>query len=80
MLYTVSVSDSGDGLDSSKYIFRLASPVEPFYKTASEVATLSYIREHTSIPMPRVIAYSSTAKNAWLRVDSYGGGFWDRSG
>ena len=37
--------------------------MEPFYKTASEVATLSYIREHTSIPVPRVIASSSTAEN-----------------
>ena len=62
-LYTVAVSDGGDSLGSPEYIFRATSPVEPFYKTASEVATLSYIREHTSIPVPRVIAHSFTAEN-----------------
>jgi aminoglycoside phosphotransferase (APT) family kinase protein len=62
-LYSIAVSYGGDSLGSCKYIFRVTSPVEPFYKTASEVATLSYIREHTSVPVPRVIAYSSTAKN-----------------
>ena len=48
---------------STSYVFRVTLPVEPFYKTASEVATLSYIREHTSVPVPRVIAHSSTANN-----------------
>ena len=62
-LYTVSISDGGDSLGSPRYIFRATSPVEPFYKTASEVATLSYIREHTTIPVPSVIAYSSTTEN-----------------
>lgn len=37
--------------------------MEPFYKTASEVATLFYLQEHTSIPVPRVIAHSSIAEN-----------------
>ena len=62
-LYVVSTSDGGDGPGFPQYIFRATSPVEPFYKTASEVATLSYIREHTSVPVPRVIASSSTAEN-----------------
>ena len=62
-LYAVSVSDSSDRLGAPQYIFRATSPVEPFYKTASEVATLSYIQEHTSIPVPRVIASSSTTEN-----------------
>jgi len=58
-LYTITVSERL----SSQYIFRVTSPVEPFYKTASEVATLSYTREYTSVPVPRVIAYCSNAKN-----------------
>ncbi|KAF9651927.1 hypothetical protein BDM02DRAFT_3202718 [Thelephora ganbajun] len=62
-LYTVTVSDDGGNIGSPHYIFRATSPVEPFYKTASEVATLSYIREHTSVPIPRVIAHSSTTEN-----------------
>jgi len=62
-LYLVAFSGGGDNLRSSEYIFRATSPVEPFYKTASEIATLSYIREHTSVPVPRVIAHGSTAEN-----------------
>ena len=45
------------------YVFRVTLPVEPFYKTASEMVTLSYIRKHTSVPVPRIIACSSTADN-----------------
>lgn len=62
-LYAIAVSDDGGNLESTQYIFRATSPVEPFYKTASEVATLSYIRERTSIPVPRVIAHNSTEEN-----------------
>lgn len=57
------MSDDDGNLGPPRYIFRATSPVEPFYKTASEVATLSYIREHTSVPVPCVIAYSPTAEN-----------------
>ena len=62
-LYTIAISGGRDNLGSPQYIFRATSPVEPFYKTASEVATLSYLREHTSVPVPRVIAHSSVAEN-----------------
>ncbi|KAL4886899.1 kinase-like domain-containing protein [Aspergillus karnatakaensis] len=36
---------------------RIAGP--PFYTTASEVATLGYIRNYTSIPVPRVHSWSA---------------------
>ena len=42
---------------------RVALPVYPYFKTASEVATLSYLADHTSIPVPRVLAHSSCASN-----------------
>ena len=58
-LYAITVSNSG----SPQYIFRATPPVEPFFKTASEVATLSYLLEHTSIPVPRIFAHSSTSDN-----------------
>ncbi|KAF2877050.1 kinase-like domain-containing protein [Massariosphaeria phaeospora] len=35
----------------------------PYYTTASEVAVLHYIREHTSIPVPKVLAWSSSSTN-----------------
>jgi len=76
-LYTVSVSDGVDTPGSPQYIFRVTTPVEPFYKTASEVATLSYVREHTSVPVPRVIASSSTTENElgyeWILMEKLPG-------
>jgi len=62
-VYMIVTADIGGAESQPPYVFRVALPVEPFYKTASEVATLSYIREHTSIPVPRIIAHSSTAEN-----------------
>ncbi|BCS20306.1 uncharacterized protein APUU_20738A [Aspergillus puulaauensis] len=46
-----------------KYIFRATLPVEPFYKTESEVATMAFIRKYTALPVPRVIHYCSSASN-----------------
>lgn len=74
-----AISTSGDNVVESQlsYVFRVTIPVEPFYKTASEVATLSYIRKHTSIPVPRVIAHSSTADNElgfeWILMEKIPG-------
>ena len=62
-VYTIITSDSGGVESQLPYVFRVTIPVEPFYKTASEVATLSYIRGHTFVPVPRVITHSSTADN-----------------
>ena len=72
-VYTIVTSDDAGVESQLPYVFRTTLPVEPFYKTASEVATLSYIREHTSVPVPRVIAHSSTADNElgfeWILMD-----------
>jgi hypothetical protein len=62
-LFAITVSNRGSTLDSPQYIFRATTPVEPFFKTAGEVATLSYLQEHTSLPVPRIIAHSSTSAN-----------------
>ena len=62
-LYTISTSDDDDVERQLPCVFRVTLPVEPFYKTAGEVATISYIREHTSVPVPRIIAHSPTADN-----------------
>ena len=35
----------------------------PHWKTASEVATLSYVSNHTSITVPKVIAYNPSLQN-----------------
>jgi aminoglycoside phosphotransferase len=62
-------------VDCSKgaYVFRVALPVAPQVKTLSEVATLSFIREKTSIPVPAVTAYSADFTNElgfeWILMD-----------
>ncbi|KAK4235375.1 phosphotransferase enzyme family-domain-containing protein [Achaetomium macrosporum] len=57
-LYSLTIP----GRDPS-YLFRVSIPVEPFFKTESEVATMEYVRRHTSMPVPRVIAFSSSDEN-----------------
>ena len=76
-LYTIATSNCGDIESQLPYVFRVTLPVEPSYKTASEVATLSYIREHTSVPVPRIIAHSPTADNElgfeWILMEKIPG-------
>lgn len=70
--YTVAPAD---GIRT--YIFRVSLPVEPFYKTESEVATLSYIRSHTLIPVPRVLAFDASFDNElgfeWILMEKVKG-------
>jgi hypothetical protein len=55
-LYTITCS-KGD------FIFRVALPVAPHVKTLSEVATLFFVREYTTIPVPHVIAFNADVTN-----------------
>ena len=48
---------------TTEYLIRVALPIDPFFKTESEVATMEYVRKHTTIPVPHVIAYASSASN-----------------
>lgn len=45
------------------YQFRVAVPILPYYKTASEVATCAYIRANTTIPLPRLLAWETCQGN-----------------
>ena len=76
-LFTITVPNSGSTLDSPQYIFRATAPIEPFLKTAGEVATHSYLQEYTSIPVPRIIAHSSTSDNEvgceWILMEKVSG-------
>lgn len=62
---------------SQQYLMRVALPVDPFLKVESEVATLVYVRTHTSIPVPKVIAYNSNSENPlgfeWILLEKIGG-------
>ncbi|KLO05167.1 hypothetical protein SCHPADRAFT_809016, partial [Schizopora paradoxa] len=49
--------------DELGFVARVACPCFPKDKLESEVATLKYIAEKTSIPVPKVIAWNSDASN-----------------
>ena len=75
-LYTIHAVDPDFGVEQS-FIFRVALPVHPYYKTESEVATCNYIRLYTSIPAPRIYAWDSSSKNAlgfeWMLMEKMPG-------
>ena len=49
--------------DIGSYLMRVALPVDPCYKTASEVATIDFVRARTNIPVPTIIAYDVSNEN-----------------
>jgi Phosphotransferase enzyme family len=57
---------------------RVALPVDPHFKTESEAATLMFLAEKTSLPVPKVLAYSSTQENElgfeWILMQRMPGG------
>ena len=55
------LDDAGGALQS--YIMRVSLPVDPYFKTASEAATLQFVRKNTSIPVPQIIAFDPSADN-----------------
>ncbi|OBT77775.1 hypothetical protein VF21_03785 [Pseudogymnoascus sp. 05NY08] len=44
-------------------ILRIALPVDPRFKTRSEVATMEWMRYNTSAPVPRVLRYGESRAN-----------------
>lgn len=61
----------------TEYLIRVALPVEPFYKTESEVATMEYVTRNSPLPVPRVVAYDSNASNElgfeWILMEKVDG-------
>ena len=59
------------------YVFRIALPVDPHYKTESEVATTEIVRHFTDIPVPIIYAYDSSTDNAlgmeWILMEKIRG-------
>lgn len=49
---------------SHEFVLRVSKPVFPWFKAECEVATMYYVAMHTSIPVPRVYAYDSSADNS----------------
>ncbi|KAM0414695.1 hypothetical protein ACHAPT_013457 [Fusarium lateritium] len=53
-LYQVTVQDQ------PPLLLRISLPVDPRYKTLSEVATIRWLSEVTTVPVPQVIQYDSS--------------------
>ncbi|KDR72735.1 hypothetical protein GALMADRAFT_252952 [Galerina marginata CBS 339.88] len=69
-VYTVDVKSTS--LVKS-FVFRASLPVEPGDKVRNEAATMMYIKQHTKIPVPAVIAYDCSSENAlgfeWILME-----------
>lgn len=56
-----------------QFIFRVTLPVAPEVKTSSEVATLSFLREKTNIPAPKMIGHNKDFEDdlefEWIRME-----------
>ncbi|KAJ5087547.1 hypothetical protein N7456_011163 [Penicillium angulare] len=50
-------------IDNEVFVIRVSLPVDPYYKTMSEVATVEWVSRTANIPVPRVITYQSSREN-----------------
>ncbi len=59
--------------DERSFIFRVSLPVDPGFKVSSDVATMAFVREHTSAPVPHVLAFDPSHENelgfAWTIME-----------
>ena len=60
-----------------QYLIRVSLPVDPTFKTLSEVNTIAWLRSKTSIPVPTVLAYDCSYKNElgfeWILMEKIPG-------
>lgn len=65
-LYKVSTTET-------TCLMRVSLPVDPRYKTESEVATIEYVRQKASMPVPNIIAFDSSNENElgfeWIMME-----------
>ncbi|KAK4697900.1 hypothetical protein P7C71_g238, partial [Lecanoromycetidae sp. Uapishka_2] len=66
----------------TSFLLRVALPIVPYYKTESEVATISFLRSNTSISVPRIFAWDSNRDNEltfeWILMEKIAGEpLWD---
>ena len=63
--------------ENEEYMMRVSLPVDPRHKTLSEVATLDYVRQHTDIPVPKVVAFDASNDNElgfeWILMEKMPG-------
>ena len=47
-----------DVVQRKRYLMRVSLPMDPKFKTLSEVATIAWIKQYTAIPVPTILAYN----------------------
>lgn len=52
--------DSGN---EQSFVFRVSLPIDPGFKVASDIATMTFVRTHTDAPVPRVLAFDPSQEN-----------------
>ncbi|KAK5955090.1 hypothetical protein OHC33_003769 [Knufia fluminis] len=52
-----------DTKNDELYALRIPLPVDPEHKTVAEVAAMELLKQKTTLPSPRVVAYSATVDN-----------------
>lgn len=45
------------------FVMRVSLPVDPHYKTQSEVATMRFVQQKTHMPVPRIVAFDDSNEN-----------------
>lgn len=64
-------------IDGKDFAMKVVLPVDPWYKTESEVATMRFVRRVTKLPVPEVFAYQSTRDNPirfeWILMEKMPG-------
>lgn len=60
-------------IDGRRFIMRVALPVDPYWKTISERATMEFVRTRTETPLPRVFEHRAQEDNAlgfeWMLME-----------
>jgi hypothetical protein len=51
-------------IEGQTFAMRVYLPVDPHWKTISEVATMQWIRLNTALPVPKVLDYQASRENA----------------
>lgn len=50
--------------DNDTLVMRVSLPVDPQWKTISEVATMEWMRLNTALPVPKIFAHQASQENA----------------
>ncbi|KAE9395298.1 hypothetical protein BT96DRAFT_885800 [Gymnopus androsaceus JB14] len=61
-VYSFQIAPSCDA-ETHSVVARLVLPVKPLFKTENEVAAMDFVRNHTTLPVPKVYAYCSDSNN-----------------